>query len=354
MPASRLRSFSHQGSPMTYDLAALGWGGDLASSYRRWDRSDAGPGRVLRADRGICTVLTRTGVERASLGGPVLGAAVADPATLPCAGDWVVVRRWPDRRTTIEAVLPRRTAVVRRTADKDASGQVLAANMDVVAVVEPMHPAPEAGRIERLLAVAWDSGAEPLVVLGKCDTAADPAAIARQLAELAPGVPVVAVSGQDGTGLDVLRTAVTPGRTLALIGPSGAGKSTIVNALAGATVMDTQEIRRADGKGRHTTTYRSLVPVPGGGAVIDTPGLRGVGLLDGATGLNRAFADITSLATGCRFDDCAHGREPGCAVVAAIAAGDLTARRLESWHALHREIVVESRRVAAGKRSGRR
>ena len=157
---------------MSYDLSQLGWDDDFASAYRPLDRSDSAPGRVLRADRGVCTVLDATGVTRASLAGSVLLNAARDPALLPCAGDWVVLRRWPDRRTTIECVLPRRTALIRRTADKDSSGQVLAANMDTVAVVEPMLPAPDDARIERLLALAWESGAQPVLVLSKSDTAA--------------------------------------------------------------------------------------------------------------------------------------------------------------------------------------
>jgi ribosome biogenesis GTPase len=334
---------------MSYDLSQLGWDETFASTYRRFDRSDALPGRVLRADRGVCTVLTTSGPVRASLGGSVLLDAARDPAGLPCSGDWVVLRRWPDRRTTLELVLPRRSTLIRRTADKDASGQVLAANMDIVAVVEPIHPEPDDARVERLLALAWESGADPVLVLTKCDTSTDPGAVARQIAELAPGVPVIPVSTRTGQGLDEL-SALTkpvtgrPGRTLALLGRSGAGKSTLVNALAGASVMPVQAIRDADGKGRHTTAFRNLVTLPGGGAVIDTPGIRGVGLLDTAAGLDRAFADVTELAAQCRFDDCDHGSEPGCAVQEALADGDLTARRLTSWRKLHHEVRVESAR----------
>jgi ribosome biogenesis GTPase len=329
---------------MTHDLSQLGWDDAFASAYRPMDRSDSTPGRVLRADRGVCTVLAAAGVSRATLAGSVLLSAAHDPARLPCAGDWVVLRRWPDRRVTIECVLPRRTTLIRRTADKDSSGQVLAANMDTVAVVEPMHPAPDDARIERLLALAWESGAQPVLVLSKSDTAADPPAIARQLAELAPNVPVLPVSVTRGDGLDELRELVTPGRTLALLGRSGAGKSTLVNELAGTSIMGVQQIRRADGKGRHTTAYRSLVPVPGGGAVLDTPGIRGVGLLDTAGGLDQAFADIADLAAFCRFGDCRHEAEPGCAVTAAISDGSLSPRRLESWRKLHHEVAVESAR----------
>jgi ribosome biogenesis GTPase / thiamine phosphate phosphatase len=340
---------------MTFDLSRLGWDDDFATAYRPLDRSDSRPARVLRADRGVCTVLAADGVRRATLAGAVLLHAARDPALLPCAGDWVVVRHWPDRRITIEAVLPRRTTLIRRTADKDASGQVLAANMDTVAVVEPVHPAPDDARVERLLALAWESGARPVLVLSKCDTAADPAAMAAQLGALAPDVPVLPVSVPDGRGLDALRGLVAGGRTLALLGRSGAGKSTLVNALAGTDVMPVQQIRRADGKGRHTTAFRHLVPVPGGGAVLDTPGIRGVGLLDTAAGLDHAFADIAELAATCRFGDCRHAAEPGCAVRAAVADGTLEPRRLDSWRKLHGEVATESARLVVRlTRAGRR
>jgi ribosome biogenesis GTPase / thiamine phosphate phosphatase len=344
---------------MLSDLSALGWDETFARAYRPLDRSDSTPARVLRADRGVCTVLDAFGVSRATLAGSVLLCAAHDPARLPCAGDWVVLRRWPDRRTTIECVLPRRTTLIRRTADKDSSGQVLAVNMDTVAVVEPMHPEPDNGRVERLLALAWDSGAQPVVILTKADTARDPAAVARQMAALAPRVRVLPVSVQRGDGLDAVRELVAPGRTLALLGRSGAGKSTLVNALAGTAVMPVQEIRSPDGKGRHTTAYRNLVPVPDGGAVLDTPGIRGVGLLDTGQGLDRTFADIADLAAQCRFGDCRHEAEPGCAITAALADGSLSPRRLQSWRKLRGEVEVESARLsvrlagAAGRRRRR-
>jgi ribosome biogenesis GTPase len=332
---------------MTVDLSSLGWDESLRSAYPGFAHADHVPGRVVRVDRGVCTVLTADGPVRASLAGTVLCAGADDPAALPCAGDWVAVRTWPDGRVSLESVLPRRTAIVRRTAGKGSVGQVLAANLDAAAVVEPMDPEPDVARIERLLALGWESGARPLVVLTKADLAADPGAVAEQIAEAAPGVPVLAVSADRGQGLAPLRPLVAPGRTLALLGRSGAGKSTLVNALAGAQVMTTQAIRRMDGKGRHTTTFRALIPIPGGGAVLDTPGIRGVGLLDATDGLDGAFADIADLAATCRFGDCRHADEPGCAVRAAIDAGDLTLRRLESWRKLQREVASETRRQAA-------
>lgn len=331
---------------MTVDLASLGWDASLAATYTEYatDTADQVPGRVARVDRGVCTVLTAAGAVRASFAGAVLAVAGGDPAGLPCAGDWVVVRTWPDGRVTAEAVLPRRTRVVRRTSDRRSVGQVLAANVDLVAVVEPVDPAPDQGRVERLLSLAWDSGAQPMVVLTKADLVPDRDAVVAQVAESAPGVEVLAVSAERGDGMDRLRDKIQPGRTLALLGPSGAGKSTLVNALVGARAMATQQVRRADGKGRHTTTYRALVPLPGGGAVIDTPGLRAVGLLDGTDGLDRTFADVAELVAACRFADCAHGTEPGCAVRAALDAGDLSPQRWESWRKLQRELAYEARR----------
>jgi ribosome biogenesis GTPase len=337
---------------MTIDLTALGWDAGWAAHVRR--RSDHRPGRVTRVDRGVCTVLCADGPVRASLGGAVLPAAARDLTALPSVGDWVLVGAWPDGRVTIESVLPRRSALVRRTAGKDASGQVLAANLDSAAVVEAVHPEPDVARIERALSLVHESGARPLIVLTKADLAADPAAIARQLAAVAPGVPVLPVSAERGTGLDALRPEVAAGRTLGLLGPSGAGKSSLVNALAGAVVMPTQAIRRVDGKGRHTTTWRSLVAVPGGGAVVDTPGVRAVGLLDGVAGLDRAFADIAELAAGCRYADCAHDGEPACAVRAALETGELPVRRWENWRRLQREVAFESRRREARLTADRR
>jgi len=332
---------------MTFDLSSLGWDDEFASAYGRFDRPDQRPARVTRVDRGVCSVISDEGAVRASLGGCVLAAAAHDAVHLPCAGDWVVLRLWPDDRITIEALLPRRTAVVRASAGNEASAQVLAANVDAAAVIEPIDPEPDLGRIERLLALAWESGAQPLVVLTKTDRAADPDAIAKEVAGVAPGVAVHGVSATTGAGLPSLRPYVAPGRTLGLLGRSGAGKSTLVNALAGATVMGTQAVRGTDDKGRHTTTYRALVPVPGGGAVLDTPGLRGVGLFDSAEGLGRAFVDIESLARICRFPDCGHNGEPGCAVAAALVAGELTRRRFESWQRLRHELAHEMRRHVA-------
>ena len=234
---------------------------------------------------------------------------------------------------------------MRRTADKDSTGQVLAANVEAAAVVEPMHPAPDVARIERLLALGWESGARPLVVLTKCDLAPDPELVAADVARVAPGVDVIPVSAHRGDGLDRLRPLVAHGRTLALLGPSGVGQVHIgQRARRRRGHGRYRRSARADGKGRHTTTYRALVPIPGGGAVLDTPGVRQVGLLDVAEGLDQTFADIAALAAACRFSDCAHNGEPGCAVREALDSGELAPRRWESWLRLQREVAYELRR----------
>jgi ribosome biogenesis GTPase len=327
---------------MTFDLASLGWDADFAAAYRRFDVRGQRPARVTRMDRGIATVQTALGTDRASLGAAHLVRVSRDPVVLPCAGDWVVVRTWPDKRVTLEAVLPRRTQVVRANSDDESRGQVLAANIDVAAVIEPIDPTPDFGRIERLLALAWDSGARPVVLLTKADLAPDPDLVAAQVAEIAPQADVYAISSQTGRNMDVVRGFVGRGRTLGLLGTSGSGKSTLVNALAGATVMAIQQIRRADGRGRHTTTFRSLIALPGGGAVLDTPGIRAVGVFDG--GLEQAFSDVETLAAECRFANCQHGGEPDCAVWLAVENGDLSGRRLQSWRKLQREMDWQAHR----------
>ena len=331
---------------MELDIASLGWDAGFAAAYARFDRPGYRPARVTRVDRGVCALLAADGAARAGVGGTLLGQAARDPLALPCAGDWVVLCAWPDHRTTIEAVLPRRTLIVRATAGGQSHGQLLAANVDHAAVVEPLDPEPNPGRIERLLALAWASGAKPVLILTKADLVRRPERVVAQIEQLAPGTDVIAVSARTGAGLDRLRPMIGRGRTLGLLGPSGAGKSTLVNALAGTTVMVTQAIRRADGRGRHTTSHRALIPLPGGGAVLDTPGLRGVGLQEeAADGLELVFADIDELAAACRFRDCRHEREPGCAVRGALANGDLTARRLESWRRLRGELSWRGRRA---------
>jgi ribosome biogenesis GTPase len=300
-------------------------------------------------------VLAAEGGIRATWGADVVAASAADPEAVPATGDWVVLADWPDDHATVETVLPRRASVRRAQVARGSSyAQVLAANVDVVAVVEGLVPDPDAGRLERLLALAWSSGAEPVVVLTKADLVPDPAGSAAEVADLAPGCPVLPVATPTGEGLAALRALLDgegPGRTLALVGASGVGKSTLLNALLGDHAMRTRTLR-ADGKGRHTTVTRELHRVPGGGAVIDTPGLRSVGLV-GAEPLDDVFAEVEALAGRCRFADCAHAVEPGCAVLAAVEAGELPERRLASYRKLRREAEYRASRTDARVRAER-
>ncbi|MBF6214306.1 ribosome small subunit-dependent GTPase A [Nocardia puris] len=307
-----------------YDLLVpYGWTEAVANQYAPHLDEGCVPARVVRMDRSECDVVTPDGPARATCPRPD-----AEPSGL-CTGDWVGV----DARLTVRAVLPRRSAIVRSTASRRSEGQVLAANVDTVLICTAADGDVDLGRIERMLALAWESGAQPVVVLTKADAAQD--IPLDEVRAIAPGATVLAVSATGGHGLDVL-AAVLDG-TVALIGPSGAGKSTLANALLGADVFATNAVRSVDKKGRHTTVHRELRPLPGGGTLIDTPGLRGIGLWDAADGIEKTFSDIESLAAACRFHDCAHNGEPGCAVRAAIESGALTERRLESYRKLARE-----------------
>ncbi len=350
-------AYPHRVNEPRVPLADLGWDESWrAALLPRVQRRDETatlpqvPGRVVRVDRGLCTVLTEAGPVRATLGGDVLDAMVSDHSAGPCTGDWCLVRQWPDGPITVETVAARRTRLVRADASKGSHGQVLAANVDLVALVVALHPEPNLGRVERLLAVAWESGAAPVVVLTKADLVGDADAIAEDVRSAARDVEVICCSTTTGRGLDELRGLLATGRTMVLVGASGHGKSTLSNALVGAEVLATRPIRD-DGKGRHTSVRRELVVIPGGGAVIDTPGLRGVGLQADAGSMEQAFPDVEALTRGCRFRDCRHAAEPGCAVTAALESGELRVRRWESWQKLHREAAWAETRADARLRA---
>ena len=319
-------------------LDELGWDPEWAALAA----GHAGtPARVVRADGASAVLAGADGEVRAAGSGLV-------------TGDWAVFRPGPDPDGPGTAArLPRRTELVRGAGGKAAARQVLAANVDLVLVLVSLAGPPSAGRLDRLLTVAWDSGARPVVVLTKADLAEGTAAAERdEVAETAGSAPVLLTSTVDGRGLAELRAMLRPGTTAALLGVSGAGKSSLRNALGGGTAPVTPVGRT--GKGRHTTTARELVLLPGGGLLLDTPGLRGVQLWAADEGLDIAFADIVELAGHCRFRNCRHAGEPGCAIAAAVVDGTVSARRVASHAALRHEVGWLQDRYDARQRAEQR
>ena len=311
--------------------------------------ADAGrlPARVVRTDRGSSLVATAGGIARARRAAGLRRAGV-----LPAVGDWVALHAPAGLDTPlIEAVLERAGAIARGAAGRTSALQVLAANVDVVFVTAPIAGPPNLRRIERELSLAWDSGAIPVVVLTKADLCDEPDAARAAVEAVAPGAEVLVTRALEGGGVAALRERLSGRRTAVLIGPSGAGKSTLVNALLGEERQATRAVRVSDGRGRHVTVARELIALPGGGVLIDTPGLREMGLTGTEEGIDATFPEIEQAARGCRFRDCAHEDEPGCAVRAAVAAGDLAEERLASWHKLVRESRAAARRGDARLRA---
>jgi ribosome small subunit-dependent GTPase A len=324
------------------DLSQLGWTADRAADLP----PGCLPARVTRVDRGRLTVLGSDGEARVHP-----GAALYDDAALagPAVGDWVALRG-----ELAVAILPRTSAFTRTVAGRSSAAQVVAANLDAVLVVDSLAGATRLRRVERYLAVAWGSGATPVVVLTKADLCDDVPAAVAEVAEDALGVEVLPVSSVTGEGVAAVRTLLGPGRTGAMVGPSGVGKSSLANALAGQVLAETREIRESDGRGRHTTTARELHLLPGGGMLVDTPGMRELGLYDDAEGVDTAYADVASLAAECRFRDCGHRSEPGCAVAAALDDGSLDPARYSAWRKLQAEAHRQLLRVDARARAAER
>ena len=308
-----------------FELGELGWSSELA------DNLEPGllPGRVAAVHRGAFDVWTAGGAVRSRLPGRLIheGLDVG-------VGDWVGLGD-----DLIRKVLPRRSAIVRNAAGLTTTAQTLAANVDVAFAVSSLGPDLEPRRIERYLVTIWESGAAPEIVLTKADRFADPWPLVAEIEAVALGVPVHVVSAVTGQGCDALRARIQDGTTVVLVGSSGVGKSTLVNRWLGEEVMATKETREDDDEGRHTTTHRQLLVLPGGGLVIDTPGLRELQLWDvGSAALDATFADVEELAADCRFGDCTHAHEPDCAVLAAVESGELPGERFHSWRKLQREL----------------
>ena len=355
------------GAPMS--LERYGWdaGWEEVLARRRADSAVGGgtalagrrPGRVGTVGRGFCVVLGADGEVTAASDSQRSQAAVS-----PSAGDWVLFSdadggapgrgdgrgsdvassEDSDEGAVIDTVLPRRTAIVRRDPAITVTKQTLAANVDVVGILVGLDLPPNEARIERFLVLAADSGAEPVIVLSKGDLLDAPGRrrVHREVASVAPGIDIVETSATEGWGLEDLRRAMAPHRTFVALGPSGVGKSTLLNALVGAPVLAVAEVRDADRAGRHTTVRRELVLMPSGGVLIDTPGLRAVSLWEADLALDEVFSDIAGRAGDCRFRDCTHRSEPGCAVQQAVRAGEVDAARLERYQRLWDELAQQS------------
>lgn len=321
-------------------LADLGFRPFFAAQFAALDRPGLVPARVAADGRGVYQLLGC----RAPLG-ELSGRLRYDlqGSALPTVGDWVAVADG-DERAVIHHVLDRRTAMVRRAADTTAQSQVIAANVDVFSIVTSANRDLNPRRVERYLSAVWDSGATPLIVLNKVDLVADLGAAREAIAKVALAAPVVGVSALTGLGLDALREHVGPGTTVGFVGSSGVGKSSLINRLLGHEAQKVNAIREDDARGRHTTTRRELVVMPDGGVLVDTPGMRELGLIEDGGGVETAFADIAELAASCRFSDCRHEAEPDCVVQAALATGSISWERWQSYRKLQREIAAVERR----------
>jgi ribosome biogenesis GTPase / thiamine phosphate phosphatase len=348
------------------DLTVYGWTSSLAAAF--WplqaDGPESGrrlapgreliPGRVIVEHRGVYVVATEAGEITASVAGR-LRHRVASPADFPSVGDWVAVALHPGEGVAvIHAVLPRSSRLSRKEAGRTAHEQVLAANVDTILVVAGLDGDFNLRRLERYLALAWSSGIPPAVVLNKADLCDEVPARILRVAEIAGDAPVHAVSALTSSGLLDLDRYLAAGRTVALLGSSGVGKSTLINSFLGAARQSVAGVRLADSRGRHTTTRRELVPLAGGGLVIDTPGMRELSMWDADAGLDETFAEIESLAAACRFRDCQHTKEPGCAVRAAVAEGRIAANRLESRRKLREEYEDLTERLGLTAREAER
>ena len=337
-------------------LEAMGWSRGFAAALHQVDPTgQLAPARVSEERKGGYRLLWAAGDLRAEISGRLLYQA-AGPEDLPVVGDWVAVAPRPEESAgTIQHVLPRRTAVVRSAPERPTRAQVLAANVDSVFLVTSANRDFNPRRIERTLAVIWQSGAEPVLILSKRDLCEDLGRVVAEAEAAALGVAVLPLSSLTGQGLEALEPLLLPGRTTALLGSSGVGKSTLLNRLLGRELQATREVREDDDRGRHATTHRQLFPLPGGGVLLDTPGLREIGLWSQDDALDSAFPEIDALARQCRFHDCRHQGEPGCAVAEAVDSGRLDPARLASQRKLERELRrVEERRDGRARHERRK
>jgi ribosome biogenesis GTPase len=330
--------------PHDSTLVRLGWSSFFHEALAALRDETLAPARVAEEHRDAYVVFAGADELRADVAGRLRHDA-RGRAALPAVGDWVAVdARRSEGRATIRHVLPRRGALVRKAAGTTTDAQVVAANLDVVFVVASANQDFNAARLARYLAAVWESGAQPVVLVAKADVCEDVDDVVDEAAAVALGADVHAVSSVDGRGLEDVASHLDAGRTAAFVGSSGVGKSTLINRLLGEERLATLPVRDHDDTGRHTTTRRQLIALPSGALVVDTPGMREFGLLDADDGLAAAFADVEEFARSCRFRDCRHASEPGCAVLAAVESRALPQDRLDQWIALGRELAFQRRK----------
>ncbi len=326
-------------------LDTIGWHPFFEAQFNELNTAHLHPARVVEEHRERYVVWSEQGELTAQVSGKLRHAAVWR-SDFPAVGDWVAIEPADSELAIIQAVLPRRAAFIRKeiSANQKADNQVLAANIDTVFLVSGLDRDFNVRRIERYLTIAWDSGVAPVIILNKADLCDRLEECIAETEAVAIGVPIHTMSALEDHGSDGVLSYLVPGKTVAFLGSSGVGKSTIINRLLGEERQQTGEISQAVNKGRHTTTSRELILHPNGSILIDTPGMRQLGMFSDDSGLSKTFDDLESIAASCRFTDCTHNDEPGCAVRAAIEAGELDPKRLENYRRLQREIAFQSRR----------
>ncbi|MBI3470849.1 MAG: ribosome small subunit-dependent GTPase A, partial [Candidatus Solibacter usitatus] len=319
-------------------LETFGWSEFFAARFAPYAGRGLVPGRISAQHKDLYFAYTGDGELRAEMSGQFRFQA-GERGEFPAVGDWVALSVRPEEgAATIHAVLPRQSRFSRRAAGEKTEEQVIASNVDIVFLVSGLDGDFNPRRIERYLTMAWESGAEPVIVLNKADLCADTGARLREAERVAPGVPVLLTSAVADDAWSALRAWIAPGRTAAFLGSSGVGKSSLINRLLGVERQAVRDVRAGDDHGRHTTSCRSLIPLSGGGLLMDVPGMRELQLWTAGDGFHSAFEDVQSLAASCRFRDCSHQGEPGCAVSSAVERGALAGDRLESYHKLRREL----------------